>query len=215
MEPARTQPTHPPQNPQGATLPGGESQMEESEAHSFFLLGKAAGKFFLMDKVLGLLARTVDVLMIYFIVTDPRYGVWKALFVAGAYNYVLVSLTVFICNYVTNKYQIDITGVDNLRALPPTNKRRSLGWYLWRIKESILARRATIFWLGSWFQLDPDYVTLLLQDPQKGVIQNNLKITLPSTILAMIVWTAIYWVSLTQTGLAEQLRPLLDLLGAN
>lgn len=166
----------------------------------------AITKFIVVDRILGIFTRTVDALMIFFIINDPIYGVLKAFFIAGAYNFLLCAVTVGLNNYLAKK-NYDLTGLGwfvELDYEKPVGKsifvlEVAKRWFL-TAKNWMLRRRATIFWIGSWFQLDPDYVTLLLQDRQRGYWRIIFSITLPSVAVAMIVWTFIYWFLLRGIG---------------
>lgn len=63
--------------------------------------------------------------------------------------------------------------------------QRFISWFM--------RSRKTIFWIGSWFYLDPDYVTLLLRDRRKSFLSDLFRITLPSVCISMFVWTPIWW----------------------
>lgn len=157
---------------------------------SLLCRGGKVGKFLIMERVLGALTRTVDVLMIYFIWTDPKFGALKAFFIGTPLNFALCAFIVY-SNDVLVRKGYDITGLEELRQLAHKQYRREQ--YIRRFTAWMLCRRRTIFLIGSWFYLDPDYVTLLLQDRRDSVWVNILKITLPSVILAMAIWTPLYW----------------------
>ena len=57
----------------------------------------------------------------------------------------------------------------------------------------IIRSRKLIFWIGSWFYLDPDYVTLLLRKKEDGYLLTFLQITLPSVVINMVVWLGAWW----------------------
>lgn len=153
--------------------------------------GAAVSKFIFVDHVLGWLTYTVDALMIYYIVTDPAHGIYKAFFYAGAWNFVLTSSVVWVNNYLYRR-GYDLTALEALCEVKPT---ASHGWFmgnLLQFKCWVLERRITIFLIGSVHFLDPDYVTILLQDKRDSFIKIICTITLPSVILAMFVWTIYY-----------------------
>jgi len=142
--------------------------------------------------------------MIYYIVSDPEYGLLKAFVYGTLVNLAFCSSIVFLSNKL-EEHGFNLTGIEDFRKDAEASGFR--GW--------ILRRRASIFWIGSWFYLDPDYVTLLLQEKAAGFIRNFVKITLPSTLLAMVVWTAIYggiyWGLAKGFGLAQDLNDVLNI----
>jgi len=148
------------------------------------------GKFLIAERLLGLVARTVDVVMIYFIWTDPIFGPMKA-FVIGVPMNFAISATVVYINEIFVRSGYDVTGLEELRQMAHTTYQKKQ--YVKRFVSWILRRQMTIFLIGSWFYLDPDYVTLLLQERKNNVWSNIWKITFPSVILAMLVWTPVYW----------------------
>lgn len=148
------------------------------------------GKYIVTERVITFLTRIVDALMIYFIWTIPDYGVVYAFVVGGIVYFVLCASVIYINDvFLRNGY--DITGIEELRQMA----HRSYPQKNWvkRLVSWMLKRKTTIFLVGSWFYLDPDYVTLLLRDKDKGLVASLTKITLPSVIISMAVWTPIYW----------------------
>ncbi len=159
-------------------------------------LSGAIAKFVIVDRVLEVLTRSVDALMIYFILADREYGVFKAFFYAGVVNYAFCVATVWINNVLAN-YGYDMTGINDIRNLKlDSDSQSSIGRYFSTAKDWTLSRRSTIFWIGSWFWLDPDYVTILLQEKDSSFLRTVLTITLPSVVVAMLVWTVFYAVTL-------------------
>lgn len=57
----------------------------------------------------------------------------------------------------------------------------------------ILSRRAAIFLIGSHFVLDPSMVTVLLKKRGMSNLEAFIKITIPSVLYCMVLWTALYW----------------------
>jgi hypothetical protein len=128
--------------------------------------------------------------MIYFIWTDPVYGVLKAFFFCTPINFALCCSVVYL-NDVFMRNGHDLTGIEEFREMAhETYHKRQ---YVKRLASWMLKRKRTIFLIGSWFYVDPDYVTLLLRDRNLGFWSNAVRITLPSVVLAMTVWTPIYW----------------------
>ncbi len=148
------------------------------------------GKMLITERVITVLTRGIDVMMVYFIVTDRTHGVMKTLvFVTPVY---VVVCTIIVClNEVLVNMGYDVTGIEELKKIAGQHHRPSQ-WFK-RFVSWILRRRTTIFLIGSWFYLDPDYVTLLLRDKTRTVWSDILLITTPSVILSMVVWTPIYW----------------------
>ncbi len=135
-----------------------------------------------MERILTVLTRGVDALMIYIIWEKPQLGAIGAFIIVTPVNLLFCSLVVLL-NDVLKKYGTDMTGIDQIRQ----SAKEKGGFKLW-----VIRRRATIFLIGSWLYLDPDYVTLFLRK-DTSFWKNTWRITLPSTILAMLVWTPIYW----------------------
>jgi hypothetical protein len=128
--------------------------------------------------------------MIYFIWTDPKFGVVYAFFVGGVVYFAFCASIIYVNDvFVRNGY--DITGIEELRQMADKHYPRK-NW----VKASVswmLRRKTTIFLIGSWFYLDPDYVTLLLRDKEKSFWTNLVEITLPSVFISMMVWTPVWW----------------------
>jgi hypothetical protein len=105
--------------------------------------------------------------------------------------YLLLCIAIVIASDEAFKKGMDLTGLETLREL----ERKSLGGAQWfqRIIQKILRSRKLIFWVGSWFHLDPDYVTLLLRRKEEGYAVIFLRITLPSVVVSMVVWLAVWW----------------------
>ncbi len=152
-------------------------------------VGKVA-KYIITERIITGLAHLVSVGMIYFIWTDPEYGVYKAFFFMTPVYLAICVATVYISDLLMKK-GYDVTGVEELRLM--VNRPYTQGQYVKRFVQWILKRKLSIFFIGSCFHLDPPYVTLLLRDKNKGLMANSLLITTPSVILSMFVWTVIFW----------------------
>lgn len=139
-------------------------------------------KFVLVERILTVLTRGVDALMIYIIWYEPDLGALGAFIIVTPVNLLFCSLVVFGSD-VLKKYGTDLTGIEQIRR----NAEEKGGLKRW-----VLRRRTAIFLIGSWLYLDPDYVTLFLRK-DTSFWKNTWRITFPSTILAMLVWTPIYW----------------------
>lgn len=141
------------------------------------LLGKTL-KVVVMYEVIGLGEKALSVVMIYFLL---NHGI--------VFTFLTITPSYFLyCIFVVIVYDFflergcDLLEIENLRSNGASHK--FLGW--------ILRRRATIFFVGSCIQLDPDLVTLLLRKNRKTLWLNSLTITLPSTVISMTFWTAVY-----------------------
>lgn len=165
------------------------------------LLGFAIGKFVIADRVLGVVTRSVDASMLYFLLAFDTWGIPAALIVSGAWNFLLCGLIVWLCNTVLDRTGIDMSGLSDLRSwIDRSLARGGTLSQIARIRGLILTSRRTTFWVGSWFWLDPDFVTLLLQRRSDGLVRSLLKITLPSVVIAQTVWTGVYLLVLEVSG---------------
>ena len=186
--------------------------MSLTRFRSFFIFGSKIGKFIIVNKILGFFCYSVDILMVYFILDDATYGFVKAFLFGGVLNFVLCSSIVAVNNYL-NFLGFDITGLQELKSVSVNKDAGKIKSLLINIKDWIFARRLTIFWVGSWYMLDPDYVTILLQRDGSSLTKTVFSITLPSVILAMIIWTSFYWLILRWTALENEVAAsLLKLL---
>lgn len=165
--------------------------------------GGKLGKFIIVERILGLLTRTVDGLMLYYIVKDPEYGFYKAFIIGGLWNLILCSAIVGVNNYLQKQHQFDLTGLGDLRDWKHSEGLSGIKLLMLRMKNWILSRNLTIFWIGSWFMIDPDYVTILLQKQGESFTRVITTITLPSVVLAMAVWTPFYWALVRVSGFAD------------
>lgn len=142
--------------------------------------------------------------MIYYIWNDPEYGLLKAFVYGTPVNLAFCSSIVFLSNKL-EEYGVNLTGIEDFKKGAEA-RGGFRGW--------ILRRRSTIFWVGSWFYLDPDYVTLLLQKKGDRFSETTFEITMPSVLLAMTVWTAAYgglhWGLQKGYALAQRLEAFLD-----
>lgn len=153
--------------------------------------GVKVSKFFITERVITLLTRVIDALIIYLILQDPTlHGAFKAFVYTTPINILFCAGVVYVLDVFTrNGY--DLTGLEEYREMLHEHYHKKQ--YIKRLAQWMLKRRGTIFWVGSWFYLDPDYVTLLLRDKAKGFWANVLEITVPSTILAMVMWVPFWW----------------------
>lgn len=141
--------------------------------------------------------------MVYFIINDPIYGPLKAFVWGGLWNLFLCSGIVSLNNYLARN-GFDMTGLGEIRKYgdkaPAMGRNRLV---LVEAKNWFFAQKAAIFWIGSWFRLDPDYVTIAIQKSHNQTARSLVTITLPSVVLAMFIWTTFYWVLYRQTGLDQ------------
>ncbi len=147
-------------------------------------------KFIITERIITALTRVVDVLMIILISTDPVLGWLKAFFIGGLIYAALCGVIIWV-NDAALARGIDLTGLEEVRNL--ATQDLATRQYLKRFIAWVLSRRRSIFWVGSWFYLDPDYVTLLLRRSNKTFWQDFWGITVPSVIMSMLVWTSVYW----------------------
>ncbi|MEK9207513.1 MAG: hypothetical protein AAB922_03465 [Patescibacteria group bacterium] len=153
--------------------------------------GVKVSKFFITERVITLLTRVIDALIIYLVILDPTpYGGLKAYVYTTPLNIFLCVCVVYVLD-VFSRNGYDLTGLEEYQEILHEKYHRKQ--YIKRFAQWILKRRGTIFWVGSWFYLDPDYVTLLLRDKGRGFWTNILWITVPSTVLAMAVWVPLWW----------------------
>lgn len=89
------------------------------------------------------------------------------------------------------KRGLDLTGLETLRELEHAVLVE--GQWFKRLVRWMLMSKRKIFWIGSWFYLDPDYVTLLIRKKEDGYVATFVQITLPSVVLGMVVWLGVWW----------------------
>ncbi len=154
--------------------------------------GGRIGKFIITSQIITALTRLIDVGMIYYIVSGGKYGAVKAFLFMTPLNIILSMAIVYVVEWLLDKGH-DVTGVEELRSME--NKSYSSKQWIKRFVQWIIKRKVTIFWIGSWYYIDPDYVTLLIRERERGFWFNSFYITIPSVLLAMIVWTPVYWLA--------------------
>lgn len=158
-----------------------------------FALGSVLFRAILAERVLTILTRFVDVLMIGFIAADPNHGidgVTKAFLIVTP-TYFFFCLGIVCLSDALLKKGVDVTGLETIRELEHAILLKTQ--WVKRLVQRILMSKRLIFWIGSWFYLDPDYVTLLLRKNKEGYVSTFLRITLPSVVLSMAVWLGVYW----------------------
>lgn len=146
-----------------------------------------------VERILTVLTRFIDGLMIWFLAMDPNHGVNGVVqaFVVVTPVYFAVCLGIVYVSDVFHKKGVDMTGLEELRELEHAELKK--GQWIKRLLRKVLMSKRLIFWVGSWFYLDPDYVTLLLREREAGYAATFLAITLPSVVLSMTVWLGVYW----------------------
>jgi hypothetical protein len=178
------------------------------------------GQIIFIERLITFLTRITDVAMVYFIWQFGAIGTLFSFFGVGIPYFLFCAGIVQTSEYFFARGH-DITGLEELRGMateedfrrrwfkryvllgrlsPQVEAERAEVWkeykgthWFRRIVAWVLSSRKTIFWIGSWFYLDPDYVTLLLYRREKGFWWNMLTITLPSVTISMTVWTTVYY----------------------
>lgn len=105
--------------------------------------------------------------------------------------YLILCIAVVLISDAGFKKGLDLTGLETLRELEHAVLTK--GQWFKRLMRWMLMSKRKIFWVGSWFYLDPDYVTLLLRKKEEGYISTFLQITLPSVMISMVVWLGVWW----------------------
>lgn len=144
-------------------------------------------RFIVAERVVTVLTRGFDVLDVTLIV---RNGPITAFLVVTPLYFIFCGIVVWLSNRSTAR-GMDMFGIDTLRVLVTANPTELTRWK--RFARWMLQRRTLIFWIGSIFYLDPDYVSLLLRKPGDGLWRSLMTITLPSVVLSQAVWVGIYW----------------------
>jgi len=147
----------------------------------------------LSERVITILTRFVDALIIWFLTMDPEHGIngiTKA-FVIVTPIYLAACILVVLGNDIAIKKGWDPIGIEGFRQLEHAVLLKNQ-WFK-RLVRRILMSKRLIFWIGSWFYIDPDYVTLLIRKKEEGYLVTFLRITLPSVLISMVVWLGIYW----------------------
>lgn len=154
----------------------------------FSINGTDVIRFVIAYRILNIVSYSVDIAHIYLII---NYGFWSALLAISLLFFVICLATIAIHDIAVS-FGYDILYMERIHRIgaeAANNKgilRRFAGW--------VLMRRSTIFWLGSLW-LEPDLVTLLLRRENRMTMSSTLKITLPSNILCVTIWTIIFYLS--------------------
>ena len=155
-------------------------------------LGLALLRTFLAERVITVVTRTfTDVPILVILAWDSSINGIVAAFVVVTPIYLFLCIGIVIISDMACKRGVDLTGLETLRELEHAvlEKRQ---WFK-RILRRMLRSRNLIFWIGSWFLLDPDYVALLLRKREEGYVSTFLRIILPSVMLSMVVWLGVWW----------------------
>lgn len=144
------------------------------------------------ERVITILTRVLtDVPMLAILAWDSSLkGLMIAFLVVTPISLILC-INVVLASDVAQKRGLDLTGLETLRELE--HETLTKGQWVKRFIRWMLMSKRLIFWIGSWFYLDPDYVTLLLRKKGEGYVSTFLRITLPSVVLGMVVWLGVYW----------------------
>lgn len=144
------------------------------------------------ERVITIVTRVVtDVPMVLILAWDSSLRGIITAFAVITPIYLLLCINIVLGSDAAQKRGLDLTGLETLRELEHAVLRRNQ-WFK-RLVQRVLSSKRSIFWVGSWFYLDPDYVTLLVRKKEEGYASTFLRITLPSVILSMVVWLGVYW----------------------
>ena len=146
----------------------------------------------LAERVITVVTRVVtDVPMVAILALDPSIQGLVTAFVIVTPIYFLLCVGVVIGSDAALRLGLDMTGLETLRELEHEVLEEKK--WLQKLIRKIIRSRKLIFWIGSWFYLDPDYVTLLLRKKEDGYLLTFLQITLPSVVINMVVWLGVWW----------------------
>ena len=155
------------------------------------------------ERVITVLTRVLtDVPMVAILAWDSGLvGTLLALVVVTPIYFLLCVAIVVSSDLAQEKKGIDITGLETLRELEGEILEEKR--WVSRVVQKVLKSRKLIFWVGSWFYLDPDYVTLLLRKKEEGYAHTFLRITLPAVLISMVVWLGVWWAAVKGYHLAQ------------
>jgi hypothetical protein len=150
-----------------------------------------AGKFLITERIITVATRVfTDVPMLGFILGDPEYGWLKSMLLVTP-GYILVVVGIIVISDLFHSNGIDITGIEEMRQVANQNLERKQ--WAKRIIAWIMRKESLIFWVGSWFYLDPDYVTLMLRKKEDSLLKTTIKLVIPSVLISMVFWSTVYW----------------------
>lgn len=138
-------------------------------------VGEDVARFYVFYWTISRISLLVDGLMIGMI---KRFGIWNELLL-------IIPLFFIICLWNIRIYDKFLEkGVDLFKEEAVKKGK---------LRKAVMKNRKTIFWFGSII-LEPDIVTIFLRKRRSAI--KNLSITLPSTIVCISVWSAIFWLGL-------------------
>ena len=144
------------------------------------------------ERVITILTRVfTDVPMLAILAWDSSIKGLITTFVVVTPISLILCILIVLMSDAGLKRGLDLTGLETLRELEHSVLEERQ--WVKRVIRRILKSRKLIFWVGSWFYLDPDYVTLLIRKKEEGYVSTFLRITLPSVILGMVVWLGVWW----------------------
>ena len=132
-----------------------------------------------------------DVPMLAFIMTDPVFGWVKCMLYITPLYVFFCAVVIFVSDYF-HANGIDITGIEEMRTIRSSQELKKRQ-FIKRFIKWFMHREVLIFWIGSWFYLDPDYVTLMIRKKGDSFLKTILTITVPSVLVSMFFWTTLYW----------------------
>lgn len=132
-----------------------------------------------------------DVPMLALIIADPKLG-WLKCMLYVTPLYVLVCAGIV---YISDRFHengVDITGIEEMRMIRGSGELKKRQ-FIKRFIRWFMHREVLIFWIGSWFYLDPDYVTLMIRKKGDSFLKTTLTLTVPSVLVSMFFWSTLYW----------------------
>ncbi|MEK6839841.1 MAG: hypothetical protein AABX72_02790 [Nanoarchaeota archaeon] len=150
---------------------------------------------FVAERAITIATRVLtDVPMLAILAWDSSITGLTTAFAVITPVYLFLCVSVVLFSDAAFRRGLDVTGLETLRRL----EHEVLGEKQWfrKLVQKILRSRKLIFWIGSWFYLDPDYVTLLLRKREEGYISTFFRITLPSVVISMMVWLGVWWAAI-------------------
>lgn len=157
-----------------------------------FVIESSLLRAFLAERFITIVTRVLtDVPMLAILAWNSGIKGVVLTFVIVTPTYFALCVGIVLANDAAMKKGMDLTGLETLRELEHHVLEENR-WFS-KILQRILRSRRMIFWVGSWFYLDPDYVTLLLRKKEESYLQTFTKITLPSVLISMAVWLGVWW----------------------
>ncbi len=164
-------------------------------------IGMTLFRAIVAERIITVVTRVVtDVPMLAILAWNSGFKGLVVAFAVVTPIYLLLCIDIVIVSDAALKRGWDATGLETLRGLEHEVLEKKQ--WVKKFVQRILRSRRLIFWVGSWFYLDPDYVTLLLRKKEDGYASTFLKITLPSVLLSMVVWLGVWWAAVQGFRLA-------------